>query len=340
MKKSLGVGLIGCGGISRGHVNDYYKKNPEAARLVAAAEISPELRQRYINDFNIGTMYASVQELLADPNVDVVDICTPPDSHSELIQMAARAGKHVLCEKPIASDMESAVRAVEVAEECGVVLGVMQNYRFRPEYLEAHNYLINNKLGRPFFGTMEGFFNWNGGSYRTQSSRMLIIEQAYHYIDLLRYLFNDDVVRVYAAAGKSEAAQVAGESWGSLTLHFSRGAVGTIVASGECHGFQANWGGSAVIQCTAGTMEINRKQLFSLNVYVVGGGGHYPLQTFPKEEYSANTNAPFTRPLDAFYQTVLDGRKPPVSGRDNLNTLATALACYDSIASAQAINVN
>jgi predicted dehydrogenase len=339
MKKQLGVGLIGCGGISRGHVNDYYKLNPDAARLVAAAEINPDLRQRYINDFNLGTMYASVDELLADPNVDVVDICTPPDSHSELIQKAARAGKHVICEKPIASDMESAQKAVEVAEESGIVLGVMQNYRLRPEYVEAHNYLSNNKLGRPFFGTVEGFFNWNGGGYRTQSTKMLIIEQAYHYIDLLRYLFSDDVVKVYAAAGRSEASQLAGETYGSLTLHFSRGAIGTIVASGECHGFTANWGGSAVIQCTSGTMEINRKQLYSLNVYVVGGGGHYPLQTFPKESYSANTNAPFTRPLDAFFQSLQDGRKPPVSGRENLNTLATALACYDSIDSGQAVDV-
>ncbi|WP_165452383.1 Gfo/Idh/MocA family protein [Paenibacillus thalictri] len=339
MKKPLGVGLIGCGGISRGHINDYYKQNHEAARLVAAAEISPELRQRYSNDFNIGTMYDSVEKLLADPAVDVVDICTPPSTHADLIEQSARAGKHVLCEKPLDSDLQKARRAVETAEECGVVLGIMQNYRFRPEYVEAHNYLINNKLGRPFFGTMEGFFNWNGGAYRTQSQRMLIIEQAYHYIDLLRFLFNDDVVKVYAAAGRSEAAQTSGETWGSLTLHFSRGAVGTIVASGECHGFQANWGATAVIQCTSGTMEINRKQLYSLNVYVVGGGGHYPLQTFPKELYSANTNAPFTRPLDAFFQAVAGGRKPPVTGRENLNTLETALACYDSIESGQAVDI-
>lgn len=338
MNKPVGVGLIGCGGISRAHMNDYYKSNREEARLVAVAEINPDLRARYERDFGIGRVYETVEQLLADPEVDAVDICTPPSTHASLIEAAARAGKHVLCEKPLASDLAEAERAVAFVEQSGIVLGVMQNYRFRPEYAEAR-YNIANRLGVPFFATMEGFFHWSGGGYRTQAERMLIIEQAYHYIDLLRFLFDDDVVRVYAAAGRPETSQAAGETWASLTLHFSRGAVGNIVASGESYGFTANWGGSAVVQCTGGTMEINRKALFSINMYMLGGGGHIPLHTYPKELYSMNTNAPFTKPLEAFFTALAEGRKPPVSGRDNLNTLATALSCYESIASRQAVDV-
>jgi UDP-N-acetyl-2-amino-2-deoxyglucuronate dehydrogenase len=277
--------------------------------------------------------------MLADPEVDTVDICTPPSTHSDLIVKAAEAGKNIICEKPITDDMEGARRAVEAADKHGVTLGVMQNYRYRPEYVDAQKYLSSQMLGRPFFASMEGFFHWNGGSYRKRTERMLIIEMAYHYIDLLRFLLSDDIVKVYAVAGRSEASPLAGETWSTITMNFSRGAAATILCSAECYGVAANWGGSAVVQCTEGTMEINRKQFYSLNMYSAGGGGQYPLVEYPKDAYSVHMNAPFTLPLQTFFQAVQEGKKAPVSGRDNLNTLAAALMCYESMDKQQPVEV-
>lgn len=332
MKKQLGVGLVGVGAIASVHLHDYYVKNPQEARLVAVAEPNAETRKRYEDDFGIGRLYASVEQMLADPEVDVIDICTPPSTHADLIIKAAQAGKHIICEKPITVDLEDAKKAVEAAESNGVTLGVMQNYRYRPEYVDAQKYLSSQMLGKPFFASMEGYFHWNGGGgYRKHQQRMLIIEMAYHYIDLLRFLLSDDIVRVYAVAGRPETSQAAGETWSTITMNFSRGAVATILCSGECYGFSANWGGTAVIQCTDGTMEINRKQFFSLNMYANNGGGKYPLVAYPKEAYSVHMNAPFTRPLEVFFQALQEGKEAPVSGRDNLNTLAAALKCYESI---------
>jgi predicted dehydrogenase len=335
-----GVGLIGCGSISRAHMSDYYTLDPEDARLVACAEPDSATRERFVAAFTPPKMYASVAELLADPEVEVVDICTPPATHPELIRQAARAGKHVLTEKPLAVDLADARDAIEVAERAGVTVAVMQNYRFRPEYIEARAQLTGGRLGRPFFVSFEGLYHWNGGAnYRRQAERMLIIEQTYHYIDLLRFILDDDVERVYAVAGRPETSVTAGETWAALTLHFSRGAVGTIVNSGECYGFPANWGGSAVVQCTAGTLEINRRQLYSLSIYAAGGGGRLPERVFPSELYAPSTNAPFTRPLEAYHRAFRTGQKPPVTARENLNTLATAFSCYESIERGQVVDV-
>jgi predicted dehydrogenase len=86
-------------------------------------------------------------------------------------------------------------------------------------------------------------------------------------------------------------------------------------------------------------MEINRKQFYSLNMYANNGGGKYPLVAYPKEAYSVHMNAPFTRPLEAFYQALQNGKEAPVSGRDNLNTLEAALKCYESLDKQQPIEL-
>jgi predicted dehydrogenase len=335
----LRIGLLGCGGIAHSHTGDYYSKTPAEVELVACADPDEPARTRFGELYGVPDLYADAAELLARSDIDAVDICAPPAFHPRLIQMAAAAGKHAISEKPLALDYAEAAQAVEVARQNGVKVGVMQNYRWRPEYIQAHNTLASGGLGKPFMASVQAMFHWNGGvAYRLAAEKMMMVEVTYHYVDLLRFLLDSDVTRVYAVAGRPASEVAVGETYAAMMLHFASGAVGNIVNSGECMGITANWGGETVVQAERGTVYINYKQPNTFAMYSGGFGGRYEHQ-FPAELYNMWTHVTYDKPLSAYYRAFAAGREPPVSGADNLNTLAAVLAAYESAETGQAVDV-
>lgn len=336
---NLSVGLIGCGAISNAHMEHFYRNSSPAVDLVACADLDATTLDSFSNMYGIADAYNDPAELLARSDIDVVDICTPAGPRPDLISAAASAGKHVICEKPLALDYGAAVDAIAAADRAGTRVGVMQNYRFRPEYIEARNWITGGRIGKPFMGTLQGLFHWDGSvAYRRAAERMLMIEQTYHYVDLLRFVLDSDVVRVYAAAGRPETSQIAGESYVALILHFDNGAVGNIVNSGECRGAHANWGGESVFQAEEGTIYLNYRKLYTFSIYGASAGGHVDY-TYPAEMYGLSTNAGFDKPLDAFYMALQSGDPLPVSASDNLNTLGAVLAAYESAETGNAVSL-
>lgn len=337
----LRVGIIGSGGIAQAHAREYYSTNPAEVELVACADLDATRLDHFGKTFGVADAYSNPADLLARSDIDVVDICTPPASHPSVIRAAAEAGKHILCEKPLALDYRDAADAIAVAERAGVKVGVMQNYRFRPEYVDARSIIAGGSLGNPFMATLEALYHWHGGrGYRRHAERMLLLEVGYHYVDLLRYLLGANVVRVYAAAGRPATAIAAGDTYAAIMLHFDSGAIGNIVNSGECHGAAANWGGKTIVQAEEGTVYVNqgKDHPFTLSVYSPSSGGHSQ-RIYPRELYAFSTNVLFDRPLRAYYQALQAGREFPVTGADNLNTLATVLAAYESAERGCAIDI-
>jgi predicted dehydrogenase len=332
------VGLIGAGGIAQAHVREYYSTQPQEARLVACADPDPRMRQRMSDLYDIETL-ADTAELLARSDIDVVDICTPPALHPRLIRAAAEAGKHAISEKPLAHDYQEAAEAIACATQLGLQVGVMQNYRYRPEYIEARNAVVGGRIGTPFMASLQALLHWYGGAeYRRAAERMLVLEVGYHYVDLLRFMLGADVEKVYAVAGRPSTTPIAGDTYSAMILHFANGAVGNIVNSGECHGARTNWGGEAVVQGTSGTVYVNHKQMNTFGIYSTGSGG-YAERTWPTELYGLSTNISFATPLSAYYASFERRGVFPVSGADNLNTLGAILAAYESAESGQPVDV-
>ena len=296
------------------------------------------MRERFTSTFDVET-HADTQELLARSDIDVVDICTPPSLHPRMIRAAADAGKHALSEKPLALDFSEAAEAVAHAQRQGVQVGVMQNYRYRPEYVEARNAVVGGRIGRPFMASLQALLHWYGGAeYRKQAEKMLVLEVGYHYIDLLRFLLDADVTRVYAVLGRPETTPIAGDTYSAMILHFNNGAVGNIVNSGEVHGARTNWGGEAVVQGTSGTVFVNHRQHNTFGIYSTGSGG-FAERTWPTELYGLSTNISFGTPLSAYFASFLKRGVFPVTGADNLNTLAAVVAAYESAARGEPVDV-
>ena len=118
-ERTLGVGVIGAGGISRFAHLPNLKRNPRV-ELVAVADINPAKAKQAADDFDIAHSYSSYQELLDDPKVEAVTVTTWPTAHAEPVIAAAKAGKHILCEKPIAPTLAEADAMVDAAEQAGV----------------------------------------------------------------------------------------------------------------------------------------------------------------------------------------------------------------------------
>jgi predicted dehydrogenase len=323
------VAIVGCGSIAGTHFREYYGNNQQGVEVVACVDSVQSSRDAFARQHGIARTYASIAEVL-DTDVDVLDLCTPPDTHPAQIIAAAKGKKDVICEKPLATSYTEAAKAVEEAEKQGIRVGVMQNYRWRPEYVDAQGAVASGRFGTPLMASLEALLHWDGSAeYRRAAERMLIIELTIHYVDLLRFLVGSDITQVYAAHGRAKQSNVRGETISSVMLHFENGAIGNIVNSGIAFGAKSNWGGETVVQLDSATLYINRRQLYSYDMYSPAAGGHLHKQYSP-DLYGGGTNVLFGAPLRAYYAAWERGEPFPVTGRSNLNSLAATLACYES----------
>jgi predicted dehydrogenase len=139
------VGLVGCGFMGAMHANVYSVL--EGASLVGVWDVKPERAAEFVGKWG-GTAYESYGAMLSDPSVDAVDVCLPTDAHAEFSIAACRAGKHVMCEKPMALSLADADAMCAAAREAGVKMMVGHCIRFWPEYEELKRIVDSGSLGR------------------------------------------------------------------------------------------------------------------------------------------------------------------------------------------------
>jgi predicted dehydrogenase len=186
--------------------------------------------------FGIPHAFTSAEELCHSPEVDAVFVATPNACHLQDVLTAIRCGKAVLCEKPMAMHADECQRMVEGAREANVLLGVAQVFRFEDSTARFRERVSSGAIGKPIFARSEFSFPAGGGHPRSwlYDSSVAgggpIADVGVHCIDTLRFVLQDEIVRVSARgtrdhySGDVEAAAV-------LSLEFSRGTLGTVLVS-------------------------------------------------------------------------------------------------------------
>ena len=139
------VGLLGAGFV--GQVHSQAWAQVEYAELVAVAGLPRETAAKLASSAG-GMATDSIEEILTDDEVDVIDICLPTDLHEKYVIQSLRSGKHILCKKPLALSLESSDLIFQVAEQAGKVLMVAQVVRFWPEYLACHHIVSGQSIGQ------------------------------------------------------------------------------------------------------------------------------------------------------------------------------------------------
>ena len=181
------IGLLGCGSIAKtGHLPAYQKYGLKVAGVY---DPQPEAVLGVQEMFDIQTIYASEAELLADPEIEVVDIATHPPERVRLMKMALLAGKHILSEKPFAPDLQSAREIIALAERQGLKVAVNQSGRWGPPWKATTELIEGGYIGDPFEVTHlfdVNFAWWIPGTIFDTLKNYEIYDYAIHWIDITR----------------------------------------------------------------------------------------------------------------------------------------------------------
>jgi predicted dehydrogenase len=194
------LGLIGCGWIvERGHAPALQRA--EGVEVVATADPAGDRALRLGHLFRLGpdACYTDYRALLERPDVEAVTVATPPATHREIVTLAAEAGKHVLCEKPLATTLADADAMIEVCRHHGVILAVVHNYLYFPETIKARELIAQGAIGevvtteitglglRPWSGAEEFRPRWRydrnyagGGALMDAGWHGLYLSATYH----------------------------------------------------------------------------------------------------------------------------------------------------------------
>lgn len=198
----LGVGLLGYGAIGREHATAV--EEVEGLRLVAVCDRAQERRDRARAAFDVHA-HAELDDFLADSGVDLVVVGTPPNAHTAAVLSALAAGKHVVCDKPLALTSLDAASMIEAAAQANRVLTVYQNRRWDPDFVALRRAASAGEVGEPFY--MESFIG--GFSHPCQFwhshepvSGGTIYDWGSHYFDWILQLMPGRVIRVEAQAHK------------------------------------------------------------------------------------------------------------------------------------------
>jgi predicted dehydrogenase len=191
--------------------------------------------QESARHFNIPLAFASGEALCRSPEVDAVFVCSPNALHLRDTLLAIECGKHVLCEKPMAMNADESRQMVEAAKTANVLLGVAQVFRFEDSTAKLRDRIAEGQIGKPVFARSEFSFPGNCEHPRTWlkdpaiAGGGAIVDVGVHCIDALRYMLQDEVVRV-SAGGITDGSNGV-DLAAVLSLGFSRGTLGAVLVS-------------------------------------------------------------------------------------------------------------
>jgi predicted dehydrogenase len=305
------------------------------AELVGVLSNRQEATEAFAKEYDIKP-YSSLDALVAD--IDILDICVPTNLHREMTLKAAQAGKHVICEKPIALSVEDGKAMIEACEKAGVRLFIAHVVRFISAYRTAKNTIDAGNIGKPCIIrlTRAGYQprktvdNWFVDESRSGG---MMLDLMIHDYDFARWI-GGDVTRVFAKSlrGKEPNAPV---DYALTTLRFADGAIAH-VEGGWAYpvGFFRT---SMDIAGTDGLIEWMSDNAQMLHTHLVNP---------PKEEAAEvavpsakAADSPFTAQLKHFYEAIVNNSEPIVTAQDALAALEIGLAAIESAKTGKPVRI-
>jgi len=152
------IAIIGTGNISHNHIQGYLEF-PDRCQIVALVDIYPEKAEEKKKHYGLANakVYSNHQDILNDPSIDVFDICTPPYVHAAISIDALNAGKHVLCEKPMAASLQECDAMINAAKSSGKTLSIIAQNRFTDAFWRLKKVLESNQIGKICHAQVESF---------------------------------------------------------------------------------------------------------------------------------------------------------------------------------------
>ncbi|NLV92828.1 MAG: Gfo/Idh/MocA family oxidoreductase [Firmicutes bacterium] len=339
-------GIIGCGSICRHRHAPELAANPQA-EILAFCDIVPERADAMVELYG-GKAYTDWKDVVADPKIDAIVVCLPNYLHAPVTIAALKAGKHVLCEKPMATSAEEAEEMIQAAKDSGKYLMIGHNQRLMPPHVKAKEILDSGKLGKVLtFRTTFGHAGPEGWcvdkSVKTwffQKDKAFIGamgDLGVHKADLIRWLLGEEVVEVGAFVGTLDKRYEDGslinvDDNATCILRTESGIIGTLIASWTYRGGEDN---GTILYCENGVMKIGYDPNFQVTVtYRDGTEECYNVGAIATNERQVTSGV-----SEAFVNSIVNEKAPEISGEEGYEALKIILACLKSTESKQIAKV-
>lgn len=339
------VGIVGCGSIAmRRHVPGI--KNHKEADVCGFFDMSYDRAEDFARTYG-GKAYTTYDEMLLDPGIDAVIICTSAASHGKLTIQALEAGKHVLCEKPMCISGEDARGMVNAAKRSGKKLMISHNQRYYEPHMKAKELLDAHKLGKiisfrnnygikgPEYSSLLGVNNLYFS--RAMSGRGVMSDIGSHRLDIMRYLLGTDYKRVFAytptlAKKKPDGSPIEVDDNAFSILEMDDGVVGSMITSWTSANDNDR---SIVIYGTEGVMSIYTETHGLVVEYADGSREVYDdLEVHPQNEFVLTT-------IDIdFIDCIINDTTPPITGEDGASVVLALDAMERSNATGTWVDVD
>ena len=347
--KQVGIGCIGAGFIMADcHLVAYRQAgfNP-----VAIASARVEHAREVAGRHAIPNVYATYEELLADPQVEVVDVAVPPDLQLEVIRAIVRHRDHIrgiLAQKPLGMDFAQAREIVRLCEEAGIVLAVNQNMRYDQSVRACKSLLTSGELGEPVFASidMRAIPHWMPWQQRLGWVTLRIM--SIHHLDTFRFWFGDPQ-RVFASIRPDPRTAQKFAHEDGICLYILEYAGGLRAASwddvwtgpareGAADDIGIRWrveGTTGMARGTIGWPEYPKPTPSTLDYTTCARGSEW-IKPRWNEVWFPDA---FVGPMAELLCALESGSQPPTSGRENLGTMALVDACYRSAREHRAVEL-
>lgn len=327
----LRVGIVGCGSITKYRHAPEYAHN-DAAEIVAFCDPNLERAALMAEEYG-GKAYTDYLEMFEKEALDLVSVCTPNLYHAPVSIAAARAGFHVLCEKPMAASEAEALRMIAAAKESNVVLMIGHNQRFMPAHLKAKEILQSGDLGRVLtFRTAFGHpgpESWSADgkeSWFFQKDIAIVGamgDLGIHKADLIRWLLEDEVVEISAFVETLDKKDTKVDDNAICILRMKQGAMGTLTASWTYYKGEDN---TTLLYCEHGVIKIGTDPVDQVIVEKTDG----TIQRYNVGAMSTNTGQTHSGVIDSFIYSLLTNTSPAITGEDGMKSLKVILAALES----------
>ncbi|WP_128658612.1 Gfo/Idh/MocA family protein [Paenibacillus sp. 598K] len=338
--KKIRVAVIGCGAIAqRRHIPEY-AGNPNV-ELIAFVDPKLDRAQEVAAQYGANA-YANYEDMLKEEKPDAVSVCTPNGLHAEQSIAAAKAGAHVLVEKPMAVTDEEAEQMIAAAKEAGVYLMVGHNQRLMPPHVKAKQILDSGVLGRVLtFRTSFGHPGPEGWSLDGRESWFFRKEEAamgamgdlgVHKSDLIRWLLNDEVAAVTGFIGTLDKKDTDIDDNATIVLRMKSGALGSLVASWTYYKGEDN---STVIWCENGVLKIGTDPEDQVIVELRNGS----VERHKVGAIATNEAQTTSGVIDEFVNSIITQTPPSISGEEGRKSLQVILGAFESDASGKIVTL-
>jgi len=336
----LGLAVIGAGGenIATSSHLPALRHIPEA-RLVALHDVNAEGVRRYADQYG-AEAYTDLPALLARDDVDVVIVASPDTLHAEHTILAAQAGKHVLCQKPLALSLDEARQMIAAVREAGVRFGAAQSLRYEAAPRQARQLIEQGAIGRPVYASFSAkgrFYPYPPDSpYRKREGGGQFLHNGPHYVDLLAYLLDDLPMRVF---GMSRAHyptddRLETDNYTVCLLDFAQGGLGRVeqnLTMLDPPGFPQRQ--ETRLMGTEGNLVFGTGQNPALEVFDANGFQVAQPQTVPASEQ------PFVLLQREFLLAILEDREPPIGMEWSFRILEACLGTLEACATGQPVEL-